>query len=385
MGLHSSTELKLFILGSALGNPMSPKTYSGIPYHLFEEFRHLDCLVGVANSYTMKPVDVFTGRLDFHRSLRTFRLRKNVLWRYRKSGMEILSKRLQQTQRRMPSHNVVFQIGVGAIPTPEVKLVAHVEISVAAAVNSKIFSQTYGFAGHSFRAIAEAIEGEKRFLDRCSMIWTNSEWTAQTIKAQGVDESRIRIYPPAAGINDPGTVERDWHRCHILFVGNKWYSKGGELLVEAFKAIRKVNRNASLSIVGCTPNIDVPGVSTVRYLRKDHPKEQAMLDSLYRKATIFCMPSYWESTGIVYMEAALWGLPVVMLKGQGREKIFPSSMAIHISRPDAQALAEALLDLSRSPSDMERMGRCGRKLMLERYTWNKLARKLYDDIKEMPS
>ncbi len=121
------------------------------------------------------------------------------------------------------------------------------------------------------------------------------------------------------------------------------------------------------------------------YLHKDCPKDKAVLDSLFRDATIFCMPSYWESTGIVYMEAALWGLPVVSLKGQGREEIFPPSMTIYVEPPTAQKLAEVVIDLMRSKDKMAQMGRCGRQLVLRKYTWKKVGQELYNDIRQMVS
>jgi glycosyltransferase involved in cell wall biosynthesis len=124
------------------------------------------------------------------------------------------------------------------------------------------------------------------------------------------------------------------------------------------------------------------GVEIVGYLRKNIPEERDKLNELYREATIFCLPSYWESTGIVYIEAGLWGLPVVMLKGQGREKIFPPTMAVHTDQNDAKVLAEAIIDLAQSPKRMENMGKAGRELVLENYTWGNLAKKLYQEIKK---
>lgn len=371
------------VLGVALGDPGSPMTYSGVPFHLFAELRRLGCLVGVADSLVERPIDVFTGIVDFHRSLLALRPKRNSLWRYSKKGMEALSKRFQQIQKKMPSHDVVLQIGVGAMPSDKVKLAVHIEISVATAINTETYAKSYGFFDHGAHKVAEAIEGERRFLERCSMVWTNSNWTAEGLREQGVDERRIKIYPPAAGIKDPGTVGRDWSKCNILFVGSKWQSKGGELLIEAFTKIRKANPEATLSVVGCKPSINMPGVKVYGYLRKDRPDELVLLNSIYRNTTIFCMPSYWETTGMVYMEAALWGLPVVMLRGQDRERIFPESMAVHVDRANASEIAEVLIELCRSPETMARMGMCGRELVLKKYTWPKVAQKIYEGIKEL--
>ena len=211
--MKNNISLKPVILGVSLGDPNSLSTYSGVPYHLFEEFRRMGCLAGVANSYLNKYIACFNGNIDIHRSLQHFRIKPNALWRFRKRGMDILSKHFQTIQSKCPPHNVVFQIGVGALPKPDVKLVAHVEISVATAIRTEIFAKSYGFWGHKPEHVKEAIEGEKRFLERCSFVWTNSRWTAEGLYEQGLEDKRIKIYPPAAGIADPGNIERDWNKC----------------------------------------------------------------------------------------------------------------------------------------------------------------------------
>jgi len=372
------------ILGVAHGDPNSPSTYSGVPYHLFAQLRQMGYLVGAVDGFIRKDyIDTFCGLLDVRRSLREFRPKHNALWRFCNYGMKTLTRRFQQAERTMFAHDVVLQFGVGALPVDGVKLVSHVEISVATAINTDIFAKRYGFNNHSRRKIKEAIAGEKYFLDRCSLVITNSEWTAEGLRQQGVDNGRLRIRTPAAGAEDPGIVERKWDVCNILFVGIDWERKGGPLLVEAFSKVRKANPKATLSIVGCKPQVRMDGVKVYGYLRKDVPDERDLLNSLYRSATIFCMPTYWDSTGIVYMEAALWGLPVVMLKGQGREKLFPPSMGIHIEHTTALALAETLVELGKKPEIMAEMGKCGRQIVLQNYTWPVVAAKIAEDIKEI--
>lgn len=381
--MEKEVPLKPAILGSALGDPSSPITYSGVPYHLFNEFRRRGCLVGVANSFPGRLVAGFHGNIDARRSLRERQIKSNALWRYKKKGMAFLSKRFESIQSESPPHNVVFQIGVGALPKPNVKLVAHVEISVATAIKNEVFAKSYGFDGHNPKSVKEAIEGEKHFLDRCSFVWTNSHWTAQGLREEGFEDERIKIYPPAAGIADPGIIERDWDKCHILFIGTQWHSKGGPLLLDAFSELRKINRNATLSIIGCDPKIKMEGVGVLGFLNKSVPKDRLQLEDILADSTVFCMPSSWESTGIVYMEAALYGLPVVMLRGQGREKIFPSSMAIHAQDATSKCLAEILIELSNSPDTMQRMGECGRQIVMQKYMWNKVAGKLHEDIQQI--
>jgi len=383
MSMVDHKKNRLLILGSTLGDPKSTKTYSGVPHNLFREFEKMGCLVGAVDTYEVRPLDLIKGRLDLRRSINTGRPKLNALWRYSETGMITLSERLRKRQSTQPDHNIVFQIGVGGIPKNDTKLVAHVEITVETAINDKIFAGSYGFSGHDEHAVAEAIKWERHFLEHCNLIWTNTEWTAEGLIKQGVEEKKITIYPPACGMKDPGVIQRDWDECNIIFVGKDWVRKGGDLLVEAFKTVKKTFRDASLHIVGCNPNIKHPGVHVHGHLNKDRADEATKLAQLYREATIFCMPTLWDSTGIVFMEAALYGLPVIMIKGQGREKVFPTTMAVHVEKPDSNELAEEMIKLCRHPEKMKQMGDAGRKLILEKYLWDKLATNLCSDMSEL--
>ncbi len=140
--------------------------------------------------------------------------------------------------------------------------------------------------------------------------------------------------------------------------------------------------DARLTVIGCTPNIDEQGVEVVGFLDKGDAAESARFDAAFREATIFCMPSYWESIGIVYMEAALYGLPIVMLAGQGREETFPPSMAVALERADAQELSQVLHQLAHDVPRMQTMGSTGRSHVLEKHTWTAVADRVVEFASE---
>ncbi len=375
-----------FIVGSSLGDPYSTSTYSGVPVRLFQELENRSMLVGRVNSFIVKPVDIFSSIVDWRRSLKNLSPRKDSLWRYRPVGMNSLTHRLAKYLRKYPHYESVFQIGVGALPPSDKKLYAHVEISVSAAMDSPIFGPAYGFSGHSKRHKFEAIEGELRFLQRCTKIWTNTEWTAQTLYETGIDPSKVVIYPPGVGVDDPGLVNRKWDELNILFVGKDWERKGGPLLLSAFEEIKKYNNNAKLTIVGCTPPImDADGIEIVGYIDTSTKSGKDILTACYRKATVFCMPSHWESTGIVYMEAGLWGLPCILLSGQGRDKIFPAESGFSLLEPDVDQLAHTIIELHRKPDIAQAMGDAARKHILENYMWSNVVDYLEENMLESDS
>lgn len=282
-----------------------------------------------------------------------------------------------------PEHDAVLQIGVGGVPASgETLMVAHAEISVRAAATLEIFSHSYGFARQRDRFLARAIEGEFDFLSRCDVIWTNTRCTAETFAHHGLASGKFWIHAPACNSDDPGVIDRETGiPPHILFVGKDWFRKGGPLLLEAFAVLRKKVPNARLTVIGCNPEIRDPGVEVLGFLDKAIQSDARKTDDAFRRATVFCMPSYWESVGLVYMEAALYGLPVVMLRGQGRTEVFPETMAVHLDSHDAKSLAEILVHLHEDRDVARRMGNEGRRHVLENYTWPIVTERLVERLK----
>ena len=109
------------------------------------------------------------------------------------------------------------------------------------------------------------------------------------------------------------------------------------------------------------------------FLSKGVPAERTLLERTLRRATVFAMPSAWESFGIVYMEAALYGLPVVMLAGQGREALFPEAMAIASHGAVAGAARHRPGRAAEDPERMRQMGEAGRTIASDRFTWPVVA------------
>ena len=309
---------KLNIVGASIGPPGSPRTYSGVPFHLFGLLSQRDHLIATIDSYRIKPQDVLTGLVSFRRSIKRRRPKKHPLWRFRPKSIKALSKRMGKHLEALPFHDSLLQIGVGGMPDKSVKLFAHAEISVKEAINNPIYGPAYDLERTGASLEKEVCHGERIFLERCDLIWTNSETTARTFSHHNIPRSKFFIYPPGVSPDHHRYFTRKWDQIHILFVGTQWTSKGGGLLAEAFEKIRKHRSDAQLTIVGCNPILKMRNVTIYPYLNKSHPIDLKTFNNCLKNATVFCMPSFWESTGLVYMEAALSGLPVVMLKGQGR-------------------------------------------------------------------
>ena len=95
----------------------------------------------------------------------------------------------------------------------------------------------------------------------------------------------------------------------------------------------------------------------VRFLgyRRDVPRILAALD-------IFVLPSLWEGMSNALLEAMAAAKPVVATKIDGNvEQVLHGETGLLVEPEDADALAEALLELCRDPDKAREMGRRGRE------------------------
>jgi glycosyltransferase involved in cell wall biosynthesis len=89
----------------------------------------------------------------------------------------------------------------------------------------------------------------------------------------------------------------------------------------------------------------------------------------YRRATVFVMPSYYETFGISVIEAMAFGLPVVATNTGGLPEVVEDGVTgILVPPGNSEALSEALIRLLRDPDLRKRMGRAGRDRVRAEYT-----------------
>ncbi len=185
----------------------------------------------------------------------------------------------------------------------------------------------------------------------------------------------------------------------VLCVARLVPRKGQDMLIRALPAIRRAVPGTILVLVGRGPDEDrlrglanlytEPG-SVVFAGGLDHTGTAAH----YAAADVFAMPCRTrrlgleaEGLGIVYLEAAAAGLPVVA----GRSGGAPDTVLDGVTGTvvDGRAPAEVAAALTRillaPPAERARMGAAGRRWTEEHWTWEASARRLTELLDpEMP-
>jgi glycosyltransferase involved in cell wall biosynthesis len=103
--------------------------------------------------------------------------------------------------------------------------------------------------------------------------------------------------------------------------------------------------------------------------------ERDEIASVYRQADVFVTASYWEGMPNTLLEAMACALPIVAADVQGSDELVKSGINGYlVPVNDAEALAQAILLLVEDRNERQRMGREGRKIAGETFTWQTIAR-----------
>lgn len=168
----------------------------------------------------------------------------------------------------------------------------------------------------------------------------------------------------------------------ILFIGNDFVRKGGAVLLEAFRQVRRSVPDARLVLAGSRPAIaSEPGVEVLGRVR-----DRARIAELYRQAAVFCLPSFFDPYPLVVLEAMAFGVPVVTTAQTGTpEMVTDGETGVLVPVGDAARLADALIRSIRNPAEADRLAAAARCAVGDRFTWDDVVRRMTPALEALSS
>jgi glycogen synthase len=169
----------------------------------------------------------------------------------------------------------------------------------------------------------------------------------------------------------------------VLFVGRLERRKGIDLLLNVAVALIEQGANVRFVLAGKdtsntelgesyraafqTKYANVPAVAS--RVTFTGPVSEHQLYQLYADADVFCLPSRYESFGLVLVEAMMMGKPVVGTTAGGmREIVEVDDNGILAEAGDEKSLADCLGRLVGDPELRQRFGRRSRELYEQRFS-----------------
>ncbi len=297
------------------GDPLSESLWSGIPLNIGRTLRELGHeVIPVGNLQPHGPV-VPRLRSAFYRYV----LKKNyILGR----DPQVARMQAKDANRRLKELGPVDAVIVTYLANGAYLETESPVIVIHDATWPQVLDYYVGYerSWQSTPTIRGGMELEQRALQRCNHAIYSSQWAASSaVNDFGISPQKVSVAPLGASFVTPPTrqdiasflLRRGQAPMKLLFVGKEWERKGGDIAVKVASEI-ECQVAVELHIAGCNPPDGLPPfVKRYGMLRKDVPEEAEKLWQLFGSSDFFILPTRAEAFGIVFAEAAAYGLPVM--------------------------------------------------------------------------
>ncbi|MFN0032848.1 MAG: glycosyltransferase family 4 protein [Flavobacteriales bacterium] len=295
-------------------DPRDKNAWSGTLYNMAASLEAKGCVlirVGPA-----KPIAAWL-LCSLINKLSLLLLRKRFDYRhaafYAKAYARLFSKRLQNLQ-----FDIVMAVGgseyVAYLNTNK-PVVLVVDRTVAGAIGyHQVLSNLLSWSQR------QSVSTDARAMQKTALNFFASTWAQQAaLSYYQLEERKNVMVPFGANVASLPSIEVLMHRtketgiCRLLFVGRDWKNKGGEMAVECLRVLKSKGIAAELHIVGCSipAGIHAAGLITHGFLDRNNQQQGEQLHQLFIDSHFFILPTRFEAYGLVFAEAAAYGLPAL--------------------------------------------------------------------------
>ena len=318
------------------------RTWSHIPYSLFKSLEKIDVIelhdLDVSDRCTISFINILLN-------IKCYQGKVKSKYKFSTTYLRILEKNLINTVKKNQKLDAIIEIGDIGI-TEDIPFYLYQDLSLDLII--KYFQENNGrvpgWKLFNLHDLYKRKEWQMKIYEKSAGVFTMSRWLADSlIRDTGILPEKVHVM--GAGINvKPDAIDitskpKSKKDKIILFIGRCFFRKGGSLVVEAFKLLRK-NYSSNIKLVIAGPKswplreknpegIIFLGDATWETLRK-----------YYMMADVFCMPSYFEGFGIVFAESLSYGIPCIGRNIQAMPEIIrPGVNGYLINNDDEEELA----------------------------------------------
>jgi glycosyltransferase involved in cell wall biosynthesis len=251
-------------------------------------------------------------------------------------------------------------------------------------IDESVTELSHNDAGTHKGYLKSEIDFYKMILNKFDYVFSVSNYTAELLKSQGI-KNRINILYPSLDIS--GSVEicpkenigfsKD--DMLLLSVGRLTARKGQSKVIEAINNLKPDFPNLKYLIVGNGPertyleNMIKSRKLSDRIVILDDVSDR-IISKYYAACDIFVLPNTFippndvEGFGIVFLEANLYGKPVIAGKSGGViEAVQHKKTGLLINPDDSSELEQSIVTLINNPNLRTQLGEYGRNRVLKEF------------------
>lgn len=178
----------------------------------------------------------------------------------------------------------------------------------------------------------------------CARIVAWTEWArSELLSAYDLDKDKVVVVPPP--VEAPALEKtRDRSQLTVLFLGNDFHRKGGDIALKIFKKLGSEYPNLKMIMKSNVPVRFKQRLSRIRNL--DVISGFVPLGPMYAQADVFFLPTRADSYGMSILEAMSRGIPVVTTDLPPLREIVTGGILCPNNQPEEyyEALCKLLTD-----------------------------------------
>ncbi|MEO8068478.1 MAG: glycosyltransferase family 4 protein [Flavobacteriales bacterium] len=366
-------------------DPRDRRTWSGINSFLLDALEREVEHVVLLGPLKPQPV-LFLCRAFNQITLRLFRKRFN----YRDS-FPLAKAYARILRRRIAQQGIDLLIAPAGLATTallktKVPIVYFNDRSIAGALDyHKVLRDLLIFSREQGLAL------EKATIENASLVVYASQWAADAATAAVPSAAqKVKVVPMGANLLKfpPPPTSRDFPpaKLKLLFLGVYWEDKGGPIAYDALLELKRRGHAAQLVVCGCEPPASCNDVDLVRegFLNKNVPEKMERLVHHLSTADVLVLPTRFEAYGIVFCEAAAYGLPVLATRTGGVPTIVQEGITgnLFAMEQGGAAYADAIEAMINDPARWQAMRSNARKRFEQVLNWDAFMKRLFAHIEE---
>ncbi|MFZ1685800.1 MAG: glycosyltransferase family 4 protein [Flavobacteriales bacterium] len=361
-------------------DPNDRRTWSGINFFLMRAVERAGAKVVVLGPLRPQPLLFFCQAFNF---LSTRLLGK----RYNYRDSNVLSRAYaRRLLRRMKDERLdVLLAPAGLSTTANLKTTVPIiyfnDRCLAGALDyHRILKDLFSFSRK------EGLALERAALKNAALSIYASHWAADAARLTAPTEAyKVHVIPMGANLDEPpvAPTPRAFPPAvlNLLFLGVKWEDKGGPIAYAALQELKRRGVAARLIVCGCTPPADLTDTDLVRegFLNKNVPADARKLEQYLRTADFLIVPTRFEAYGIVFCEAAAYGLPVLATRTGGVPTIVEDGRTgfLFSMNEGGAAYADRIEQMVKDPTSWQVMRTNARQRFENALTWDAFVAQLF--------
>lgn len=244
--------------------------------------------------------------------------------------------------------------------------------------NNKELLCLMGNSDVSEKYLNKRLEMQSNYYSKCKGIFTMGQWLKEDlINRCGISPEKVYHVGGGTNINISLIKELPKTNNKILFVGRDFKRKGGYIVYDAFKILKQEKKDAELYVAGPISNPIENPIEGYIFLGDCSYRK---VSQLYNMCDIFCMPSYFEAYGLVFVEALIFGLPCIGRNCYEMPYFIDDEQTGFLLKNDdpfelAQLMKRLLNDSTIKKNVLDR-----KRWYIQEYSWNTVAQRIKEVI-----